>query len=204
MKSRIIGVSALMRTFGYLFGTMLGELILKHTDNLSRTLQHADMSAADGQGIAALTVSTLESIRTHDMYVSFWAKAQQMSEGVDVNPPNMPRPRKAPRRFEAQRRFYSEVVVLTTLILVTPATNASSERSFSALRRVKSYLRSTMSQIRLNSLMVLHVHKELTDALNLVDIANEFVSNKPDHRLSLFGKFCQSEFVGVRVCSSMW
>ncbi len=35
-----------------------------------------------------------------------------------------------------------------------------------------------MSQIRLNSVMVLHVHKELTDALNLVDIVNEIVSNK--------------------------
>ena len=48
---------------------------------------------------------------------------------------------------KAQQSFYSQVVVLVTLILVMPATKASSERSFSALRRIKSYLRSTMAQL---------------------------------------------------------
>ena len=59
--------------------------------------------------------------------------------------------------------------------LVMPASNAVSERSFSTLRRVKTYLRSTMCQDRLNYLIILHVHKERTDALDLKDVANEFV-----------------------------
>ena len=66
----------------------------------------------------------------------------------------------------AQCSFLSEVVVLTTLILVIPATNAVSKRSFSGLRCVKSYLRSTMSQGCLNSLMVLHVHKNMTENIS--------------------------------------
>ena len=37
-------------------------------------------------------------------------------------------------------------------------------------------------------LMVLHVHKERTDALNEVDIANELVGDS-EHRLRMFGKF---------------
>ena len=37
VKSRLIGVSAQMKTFNFLFGTLLGELVLKHGDNLSRT-----------------------------------------------------------------------------------------------------------------------------------------------------------------------
>ena len=45
-----------------------------------------------------------------------------------------------------------------------------------------------MSQQRLNNLMVLHVHKEPTDSLNEVDIANELVGDS-DHRLRMFGKF---------------
>ena len=53
-----------------------------------------------------------------------------------------------------------QVCNLMRLILVMPATNATSERSFSALRRVKSYLRSTMLQERLNYLMLLHVHNK--------------------------------------------
>ena len=43
------------------------------------------------------------------------------------------------------------------LVLVMAATNTTSERSFSALHRVKNYLSSTMSKQRLNNLMMLHV-----------------------------------------------
>ena len=45
-----------------------------------------------------------------------------------------------------------------------------------------------MSQNRLNHTMVLHVHKEKTDALSLVDIGNNFVEGS-EHRLSVVGKF---------------
>ena len=56
-----------------------------------------------------------------------------------------------------------------------PATNATSERSLSALCTVKSYLRSTMHQQRLNHLMTLHVHKAATNMLKSSDIASDFV-----------------------------
>lgn len=88
----------------------------------------------------------------------------------------------------AMRSMFSEVVTLVKLLLVMPATNATSERSFSALRRVKTYLRTTMTQCRLNSLMVLHVHKERTDSLELAAIANEFATSR-ERRLTVFGKF---------------
>ena len=65
----------------------------------------------------------------------------------------------------AEKAFLSQVILVMKLILVMPATNASSEGSLSAMQRVKSYLRSTMPQERLNHLMILHVHKELTDGL---------------------------------------
>ena len=69
-----------------------------------------------------------------------------------------------------------------------PATNATSERSFSALRRIKSYLRTTMSQQRLNNLMVLFIHRDSLDEINLEDVADEFISAK-DTRLKVFAKF---------------
>ena len=77
---------------------------------------------------------------------------------------------------------------LAKLILVCPATNATSERSFSALRRVKNYLQSTMGQVRRNNIMVMHVHKDRTDKLSLADAANDFVSGS-ETRLSIFGVF---------------
>ena len=89
---------------------------------------------------------------------------------------------------KGQRALFSEVITVLKLILVMPATNASSERSFSALRRIKTYLRSTMSQARLNHIMSLHVHKEITDKIDLVKVANEFLSRR-ERRLHFLGKF---------------
>ena len=88
----------------------------------------------------------------------------------------------------AQRSFYTEVCVLVRLILVMPATNAVSERSFSSMRRLKSYLRSTMNQSRLNHVMILHLNKEKVDSLDLDVIRNEFVEGN-EHRLRYLGKF---------------
>jgi len=50
------------------------------------------------------------------------------------------------------------------IILTIPISDASAERSFSKLKLLKSYLRSTMSQDRLNSLV-------------LISIENNFVKN---------------------------
>ena len=46
----------------------------------------------------------------------------------------------------AQKEFFNEICTLAQLILVMPTTNAASERSFSAMRHLKTYLRSTMHQ----------------------------------------------------------
>ena len=81
--------------------------------------------------------------------------------------------------------FYSEVSKLLKLILFLPATNCESERAFSALKRLKTYLRSTMGQERLNHLMILHVHKSRTDKLIVIDD----VVSKSERRLTIFGKF---------------
>ena len=87
-----------------------------------------------------------------------------------------------------QREYFAEVIKLVKLILVMPATNATSERSFSALRRLKTWLRATEAQQRLNWCMVLHVHKDRTDKLEIADLANEFVSRNAS-RMHIFGSF---------------
>ena len=84
------------------------------------------------------------------------------------------------------KTFYSEMVI--KLMLVMPATNAVSERSFSALGRLNTWLRTTTSQSRLNWCMLLHTHKDKTDALSLTSIANKFVSRN-ESRVQLFGQF---------------
>ena len=76
---------------------------------------------------------------------------------------------------EIEMEYYSEVIKVAKLILVMPATNALSERSFSALRRIKTWLRTTTNQVRLNNYMTLHVHKTKTNSMPLLRIGNEFI-----------------------------
>ena len=60
---------------------------------------------------------------------------------------------------------------------VIPATSCSSERSFSCLRRLKSYLRSTMKQDRLSSLALLNIEREFVNRVlkeNMDDMFGTF------------------------------
>ncbi len=297
MKARIHGVSAQMKKFDFFFGVSLG--LLRHSDNLSKTMQKTDMSAAECQATTAMTIATLKSLRTDENFDLFWNKVATSAECFDISKPAFPRHRKIPRRlddgsmptlhetveihyriiyFEAldlitsciedrynqpgfktyekvqtlllkaafkesydeemqfvlyfygsdfdplllpthlellsqhffkehevngvvvvssilrysssstpsQLELMSEVCKLVKLLYVMPATNAESERSFSTVRRIKSYLRSTMSQQRLNHLMLLNIHKSFTDKLNLVDVANDFIAGN-EHRKNVFG-----------------
>ena len=63
---------------------------------------------------------------------------------------------------------FRKFATILKLILVLPATNAQSERVFSGLKRVKTYLRNTMGQDRPNSIMLLNIH------ISLAAVANTF------------------------------
>ena len=69
-----------------------------------------------------------------------------------------------------------------------PATNATSERSFSTLRRIKNYLRNTMTQGRLNHIMMLNCHQEITDAIDIEKITNNFICAS-ETRKTVFAMF---------------
>ena len=88
---------------------------------------------------------------------------------------------------EAKKLLIKEVIKIAKIILVMPAANALSERSFSALRRLKTYLRSTTTNSRLNNMLTLHTHKDETDNLDLCNVVNEFILL--GDRKTLFGCF---------------
>lgn len=64
------------------------------------------------------------------------------------------------------------------LFLSLMVTNCSGERSFSVLKRVKNYLRSTMSQSRLSALSLLSIESEIVRSLNYDNIIHDFASTK--------------------------
>ena len=64
----------------------------------------------------------------------------------------------------------SEIDKVLKMYFTFPVTTSTAERSFSSLRRLKTYLRSTMTQSRLNNLLLLYVHSSDTDNLDLLRI----------------------------------
>ena len=60
--------------------------------------------------------------------------------------------------------------------LAIPVTSYTVERSFLNLRRLKTYLRSTMSQDRLNHISILTCYNNKADCIDMKGILNSFVA----------------------------
>ena len=78
--------------------------------------------------------------------------------------------------------MFPNIRVLLSILCTLPVTSCSSERSFSGLKRIKTPLRSTMSNVRLSSLSLLHLHQDID--INIPEIIDEFVRRHP-RRLQL-------------------
>ena len=64
---------------------VLTEMILRHTDKLSETLQDPKLSGVEGHEIAMLTVKTLKSLWTHENFYLFCEKIEKMMNQLDVD-----------------------------------------------------------------------------------------------------------------------
>ncbi|XP_073063978.1 uncharacterized protein [Primulina eburnea] len=64
------------------------------------------------------------------------------------------------------------------ILLTIPVTVASAERSFSKLKLIKNYLRSTMSQDRLNGLAILSIEKKMVAKLDYDNLVDNFAQQK--------------------------
>ncbi|CAI6373982.1 unnamed protein product [Macrosiphum euphorbiae] len=72
--------------------------------------------------------------------------------------------------------LYPNIKKLLHIIACLPISVASAERSFSTLRRLKTWLRSKMGQDRLCGLALLHIHREID--ISVDDIIKRFASLK--------------------------
>ena len=73
-----------MKTFNFLFATILSEMLLRHTDNLNQTLLNTTISVAEGQQVARMVTGTLFSFKTEESYNLFWKKVGTVAKSVDV------------------------------------------------------------------------------------------------------------------------
>ncbi|KAJ8884031.1 hypothetical protein PR048_015888, partial [Dryococelus australis] len=81
------------------------------------------------------------------------------------------------------RYLFPELEKNFKLLLVVPSSSATAEQSFSMLQRIKTFLRSTMSQSRLTHLCILNVHEERAQASNINSVMKEFVNNDYNHTI---------------------
>lgn len=90
---------------------------------------------------------------------------------------------------QTNSKFYPNISTILRLLFLMSVSAASVERSHSRFKNVKTKKRSVMSKDRLNSLMLLYVHRDLQ--LDYDKIMDIYVSNHP-RRLQLFTPWCIS------------
>ena len=99
-RARVHGFSSQMKAFNFFFGLCLVHTILMHTDNLSKTLQHTKMSAAEGQHIAKLTINTLQQVREDVAFSLFSESTTQQADKLGISPPVLPHKRMPPKQHD--------------------------------------------------------------------------------------------------------
>lgn len=78
---------------------------------------------------------------------------------------------------------FPNVEIALRIFVAMAVTVCSAERSFSTLKRLKTYLRSTMEQERLNALTILTIESDLTTSLDFDNIINSFAAMKSRRKL---------------------
>ena len=81
--------------------------------------------------------------------------------------------------FMLQSRISSsfpEMHKLLILFITLPVTVASAERSFSKLKLIKTYLRSTMSQERLDDLAILAIENKEANKIDKTNLIRDFAN----------------------------
>lgn len=81
---------------------------------------------------------------------------------------------------------FTELDKLLTIACTLPISTAACERSFSTLRIVKPYLRTTMLNERLHDLMILAIHRERATMLNFDAVVSRFAAKFPKCRIQLY------------------
>ncbi|CAI6376166.1 unnamed protein product [Macrosiphum euphorbiae] len=78
--------------------------------------------------------------------------------------------------------MFSTISKLSQVLATLPVSVASAERSFSTLRRLKTWLRSRMTEDRLSALCLINVHNKV-DLLDQIDHIIDNFANSKNRRL---------------------
>ena len=89
-------------------------------------------------------------------------------------------------KFLKRLDCFPNATIAYRILLTIPVTVASAERSFSKLKLLKSYLRSTMTQERLSGLATIAIENDILEGVAYEDLIEDFVSRNAQ-RMARFG-----------------
>jgi hypothetical protein len=150
-----------LQSFKNIFGFLMSSTTLKSLDDI-------EMKECCTKFAKAFTVDGSSDVEINDL----------ISE-LSIMQFTLPdRPMSAMEIFEfvTEADCYPNISIAYQILFTVPVTVASAERSFSKLKLLRNYLRSAMSQQRLNGLAILCIEKKLLDQINIDAIINDFAS----------------------------
>ena len=85
--------------------------------------------------------------------------------------------------FEAA---FPQTIIVLQIAVTLGVSSSSCERSFSCVKRVKTFLRSSMTTERLSALAILSTEVDLASSIDFDDFLRIFVNNHNNRRIILF------------------
>ena len=121
----------------------------------------------------------LECFLTHETYsdidgLDLFSELKVLKEILQINENSSINVLNYKKRLES----FPDTCIAFKILLTIHVTVASAERSFSKLKLIKSYLRSTMSRERLSELAILSIEKEMLAELECKNLISNFASQK--------------------------
>ncbi|XP_028067665.1 uncharacterized protein LOC114270390 [Camellia sinensis] len=158
LKSRFEQFQVYEENFGFLFdlktlSSTNEECLNTYCVNLEDFLKHDELSDIDGRDL----FSELNVLK-------------------EVLPKGIKRLIEVLNYLKTMDGCFPNAWIVYRILLTIPVTVASGERSFSKLKLIKSYFRSTMSQERLNVLALLSIEKDMVDKFDYASFISDFAA----------------------------
>lgn len=160
LNSRFEQFQKYEETFGFLFNlsklkTLSDEELMRSCDTLGKFLKHGD----DGDIDAVELFSELQLLRK--------SLPEGTTKAIEVL-----------GYIKDMHICFPHAWVAYRVLLTIPVTVATAERSFSKLKLIKNYLRSTMSEDRLSGLAMLSIEKRVLGTIDCSDVITNFALQK--------------------------
>lgn len=154
------------KIFGFLF-----------TSETLRSLDYDSLKSSCDHLEAALKMDDKSDIDANDLFVEL-KFLQRFMPNENIGPVEV-------LKFIKRHNCFPNASIAYRILLTIPVTVASAERSFSKLKLLKSYMRTTMTQERLNDLATIALEGDMLEKINYEDMIEDFIT-KNTKRMMMF------------------